>query len=107
MPILPPKYTTPAPAKHAASTTAAATLSAATVPSAADALTAAAAGNLAPLETRLMYYSYVGGFQPTAADAQAVVTVFAVVNEQSATPNVARWMRSVRSFSTEEQALWK
>ena len=105
VPVLPPKYTTPAPAKHAAA--AGATISAATVPSAEEVLAATTSAPsvwLAALDARLAYFSYVAGFQPGAADATlATVAAGADINAYA---NVARWLRSVQSFSAEDKALW-
>mmetsp|Transcript_54691 Transcript_54691/g.108027 ORF Transcript_54691/g.108027 Transcript_54691/m.108027 type:complete len:430 (-) Transcript_54691:104-1393(-) len=108
VPILPPKYTTPAPAKTGPSD-AARTMSAATVPSAEEAMGADGKVNLVALNNRLMYYSYVGGFQPAAVDARASAAVSALPApglDANAFPNVARWLRSVQSFSAEETAQW-
>eukprot|EP01032_Pedospumella_encystans_P022856 gene22856-25885_t len=106
VPILPPKYTTPAPAKLAAA--GAATISATTVPSAEEVQVASAdASNsawLSALDARLAYFSYVAGFQPGAADASLLAAVVAAGAEGHA--NVARWLRSVQSFSAEERAQW-
>lgn len=107
--MLPPAYTTPAPAANSASATV--NVTAANVPSIASILEAVAANTnpsatLNLLEHRLVYYSYVGGFQPAVADA----TVLAAITQHSFGnidyPNIARWMRSVQSFNTNEIALW-
>ena len=125
VPILPPKYTSPAPVKQPPlASNAPAVISAATVPSAEEVLaactTGAAAsgsdGGLAVLDARLMYFSYVGGFQPAAADAAVLSAITANAGaggaEAAATAaaahgNVARWLRSVQSFSAAETAQWK
>jgi len=108
VPILPPKYTTPAPAKQAAA--GAATISATTVPSAEEVLAASAdASNsawLSALDARLAYFSYVAGFQPGAADARLVSAVVAAGASVEGHVNVARWLRSVQSFAAEERAQW-
>ena len=108
VPILPPKYTSPGPC--VASRAATATMSASTVPSAADTLTAEGKVNLAALDARLMFFSYVGGFQPTAADAKvsaAVALLPAPGLDAALYSNVARWLRSVQSFTAAEIAQWK
>jgi glutathione S-transferase len=107
VPILPPAYTTPAPVKQTGN---ARTMSAATVPAAEETLSADGKPSLTSLEARLMYFSYVGGFQPSAVDARVSAAVSALPApglDASAFPNVARWLRSVQSFTTEEVAQWK
>ena len=111
VPILPPKYTSPAPVQQPGLTSVT-TISAATVPTAEDVLASltTASASLSALESRLMYYSYVGGFQPTAADAQALHAVLALPApgfQADASPNAARWLRSVQSFTAAETAEWK
>jgi glutathione S-transferase len=112
VPVLAPAYTTPAPASQPAVS---AFISASTVPSAEEVLATISAAGDAPaaftaaLEARLAYYSYVGGFQPAAADLTASTAVLAAGEEACAALgcNSARWLRSVKSFSAEEMAEWK
>lgn len=108
VPVLAPKYTTPAPAVRTAAASSR-TMSAASVPTAEEVLTAEGKPVLAALDARLMYFSYVGGFQPAAVDAKVSAAVSALPApglDASAFPNVARWLRSVQSFSADEVAQW-
>ena len=85
-----PKYTTPAPA--------------------ADPALAALPGSvwngidsldMDKLEKWLAYYSYVGGYMPSADDAKALKSCGEAVG-----PNTTRWLRNVKSFSEFEQSKW-
>ena len=87
----PPKYTTPAPAADP-------TLSAlpGSVWEGVDVV------STEKLEKWLAFYSFVGGYTPTADDVRALRCVGGV--DARAGANTARWMRTMKSYSEEEIA---
>lgn len=110
-PVLPPKYVTPAPGVVKKATSAGATAtSTASIPSAAECILNGSV-NMSALNDRLAFYSYLGGYRPSAADAAAFAAIeaaaAAAVKQCEQNINVARWFRSIDSFSTEERAQWQ
>jgi len=113
VPILPPLYTTPAPSTKKSTQL----VSASTLPTLEDIqsllLVLKEEGKegevtnklLVVIESRLMYYSYVAGFQPSAVD-NAVYEVVRTVVVSDSYVNSARWKRSLESYSTVEREAW-
>jgi len=93
VPVLAPEYTTPAPLKGTTSNT----------PSVDECFNGGAV-DLTNLDRRLSVFSYVGGYLPTAVDAKVMN---AVTSNADAFQNVSRWLRNIKSFSTQEMSEWK
>ncbi len=90
VPVLPPKYTSPAPSKVTKS---------------------ASAGiftndkiDLVKLDALLLDFSYVSGYKPAKVDAEALQLCKAL--DLSSYANVKRWYNSVTSYSEEELSKW-
>jgi hypothetical protein len=107
VPILPPSYVTPAPVPTTARPVEVKDLSAPVVGTpTVEQVVVDGQVVLAQLEARLKFYSYVGGFLPTAADRNTLALVDPAP-DAATYPNVSRWLRNVGSFSAEEAAAWK
>ncbi len=108
MPVLPPAYVTPAPVyKRDAAPVVDLTQPSTATPSAEQVVGADGRVALERLEERLAFYSYVGGFLPSAADRSVMQLMQAEQLEAGIFPNVARWSRNVTSFSAEDVAAWQ
>jgi seryl-tRNA synthetase len=90
VPVLAPAYTTAAPKANA-------TLEA--LPT--SVWNGEAVLDMTKLEKWLEYYSYVGGYMPSADDAKALKVV-----GELAGPNTARWLRNIKSFTDVEKSKW-
>ena len=97
VPVLAPKYVTPAPTPDFVVRA-----------SLADSIyvdTEETQVDLAKLDARLKDYSYVSGFRPAARDVKVMAAVGA--QDISAFSNIGRWQRHIASFDGPEQAAWK
>jgi hypothetical protein len=98
VPVLPPAYTSPAPAKKVSSLGA--------VPSISAIISNESNVDLALLDQRLAIYSYISGFLP-GKDDKRVKEILQETLLSTDFPNVIRWKRNIDSFSEEEIAAWK
>eukprot|EP01036_Dinobryon_divergens_P023760 gene23760-32146_t len=94
-PVLPPTYTTPAPAKKSPSGTIAAKEFVWKEGEPVD---------LTALNAQLSQFSYVAGYLPGKVDLRVKAAVTSV--DDSLYPNVARWLRNIVSFSEEDAKNW-
>lgn len=106
-PVLPPSYTTPAPQRSSqAAAPVDPTATPAGVPAAADVMGTDGRVVLDKLEKRLQFFSYVGGFLPSAEDRKVLEAIKQEQVDATIFPNVARWSRNVVSFKPEAVAAW-